>query len=72
MEDHVSWLVLIYRPPAAPARLRTAVWRRLKTTGAVYLAHSVAVLPASPPAERLLRRLLNEIGQAGGSAFPGR
>jgi hypothetical protein len=69
MEDHDSWLVLIYRPPAAPARLRTAVWRRLKTAGAVYLAHSVAVLPASPPAERFLRRLLNEISQAGGSAF---
>lgn len=68
MEDHGPWLVVIYRAPAAPARVRAAMWRRLRAAGAVYLAHSVAVLPMSPPAERLLRRLRNEISQTGGSA----
>jgi DNA-binding transcriptional regulator PaaX len=48
--DVVCWLMLIYRVPSEPSRLRTAVWRRLKALGAVYVANSVAVLPESPEA----------------------
>jgi hypothetical protein len=44
------------------------VWRRLKRAGAIYLAHSVAALPASAAAERFLRGLLSDIGGMGGSA----
>jgi hypothetical protein len=51
----VCWLMLIYRVPSEPSRLRTAVWRRLKALGAVYVANSVAVLPESPEAGRALR-----------------
>lgn len=65
---HPLWLVLTYRVPSEPTRLRAAVWRRLKRAGAVYLAHSVAVLPDSPASERLLRRLRNEVRDMGGSA----
>ncbi|MGH9065397.1 MAG: Chromate resistance protein ChrB [Acidimicrobiales bacterium] len=57
----ISWLVLVYRVPSEPTRLRAAVWRRLKALGAVYLQSSVAALPASPGAERALRTLRNEI-----------
>jgi len=53
----VCWLMLIYRVPSEPSRLRTAVWRRLKALGAVYVANSVAVLPESPEAGRALRGL---------------
>jgi hypothetical protein len=68
MADRLPWLVLAYRVPAEPTRLRSAVWRRLKAVGAVYLAHSVAAMPASPVAERLLGQLRSDIGGMGGSA----
>ena len=32
-----GWLILIYRVPSEPTRLRAAVWRRLKELGAIYL-----------------------------------
>jgi hypothetical protein len=59
----VQWLVLVYRVPSEPTRLRAAVWRRLKNLGAIYLQNSVAALPAGPKAERALRTLRNEIIQ---------
>ena len=68
MSDTVRWLMFMYQVPSEPSRLRTAVWRRLKALGAVYAAHSVAVLPESPQAERALRALRAEVGQMGGTA----
>jgi hypothetical protein len=64
----VCWLMLIYRVPSEPSRLRTAVWRRLKALGAVYVANSVAVLPESPEAGRALRGLRAEVEEMGGAA----
>jgi DNA-binding transcriptional regulator PaaX len=66
--ERISWLILTYRVPGEPGRLRSRVWRRLKAAGAVYLTGSVAALPASPAAERLLRRLRSDITRMGGSA----
>jgi ChrB-like protein len=63
-----GWLVLIYRIPSEPTRLRSAVWRRLKGLGAIYLQNSAAALPASTAAERALRRLRHEILEMSGSA----
>ncbi|HEY1914278.1 MAG TPA: Chromate resistance protein ChrB [Streptosporangiaceae bacterium] len=63
-----GWLVLIYRVPSEPSRLRSAVWRRLKSLGAIYLQNSAAALPASPAAERALRRLRGEIIELSGTA----
>jgi glutathione S-transferase len=57
----VRWLVLVYRVPSEPTRLRAAVWRKLKTLGAIYLQNSVAALPADHKSERALRALRNEI-----------
>jgi hypothetical protein len=45
--DPAGWLVLVYRIPSDPTRLRATVWRRLKSLGAVYLQNSAAALPAS-------------------------
>lgn len=64
--DH--WLLLIYRIPSEPSRLRAAVWRRLKSLGAVYVQNSVAALPSGDAAERALRRLRREILEMDGSA----
>jgi hypothetical protein len=63
-----SWLLLVYRIPSDPTRLRAAVWRRLKSLGAVYLQNSAAALPANDTAERALRRLRREILEMDGSA----
>ena len=62
------WLLLVYRIPSEPTRLRAAVWRRLKSLGAVYLQNSAAVLPAGETAERALRRLRHDISEMQGTA----
>jgi hypothetical protein len=62
------WLLLVYRIPSEPTRLRAAVWRRLKSLGAVYLQNSAAALPAGEDAERALRRLRREILEMDGTA----
>jgi ChrB-like protein len=59
--DPTSWLVLIYRVPSEPTRYRAAIWRRLRTLGAVYLQNAAAALPATDAGERALRLLRNEI-----------
>ncbi len=63
-----GWLLLVYRVPSEPTRLRAAVWRRLKSLGAIYLQNSAAALPASVGAERALRKLRREILDMAGTA----
>jgi len=63
------WLILIYRIPTEPTRLRASVWRRLKGLGAIYLQSSTAAIPSSPASERALRGLRSEIGEMGGVAY---
>ncbi len=67
-EGSSGWLLLIYRVPSEPSRLRATVWRRIKSLGAIYLQSSVAALPASLAAERALRKLRSEILDMSGSA----
>jgi hypothetical protein len=63
-----GWLLLVYRVPSEPSRLRAAVWRRLKSLGAIYLQNSAAALPTSVGAERALRKLRSQILDMGGTA----
>src|SRR4030081_2949585 len=63
-----GWLLLIYRVPPEPTRLRSTVWRRIKSLGAIYLQNSVAALPASATTERALRKLRREIIDMSGTA----
>lgn len=63
-----GWLLLVYRVPSEPTRLRAAVWRRLKGLGSIYLQNSVAALPAGVRSERALRKLRTEILEMGGTA----
>jgi hypothetical protein len=66
--DDVTWLILIYKVPSEPTRLRATVWRRIKSLGAVYLQNGCAALPASATSERALRSLRSEIRDLGGDA----
>ena len=63
-----NWLLFVYRVPPEPTRLRAAVWRRIKSLGAIYLQSSAAALPASSGAERALRKLRREIIEMSGTA----
>jgi TOBE domain len=38
--DGAGWLLLIYRVPPEPTRLRSTVWRRIKSLGAICLLRS--------------------------------
>ena len=62
------WLLLVYRVPSEPSRLRATVWRRIKSLGAIYLQSSAAALPASIASERALRKLRSEILDMTGTA----
>jgi hypothetical protein len=67
-DGDAGWLVLIYRVPPEPTRLRSTVWRRIKSLGAIYLQNSAAALPASVATERALRKLRREIIDMSGTA----
>jgi hypothetical protein len=67
-EPSPGWLLLVYRVPSEPSRLRATVWRRIKSLGAIYLQSSAAALPASVASERALRKLRSEILDMAGSA----
>jgi hypothetical protein len=62
------WLLLVYRVPSEPTRLRATVWRRLKGLGAIYLQNAAAALPATAASERALRILRQDIVDMGGTA----
>ena len=63
----VGWLVLVYRIPSEPSRLRSGVWRKLKSYGAIYLQNSVAAVPDVAALERKIRSLRAEIVEMGGT-----
>lgn len=68
MNDVPSWLMLSYKVPSEPARHRMAVWRRLKSLGAIYLNNGVCLVPNNPDHLRQVRMLANEISEMGGEA----
>lgn len=63
-----SWLVLTYKVPAEPGKKRLAVWRKVKSLGAVYLQNGVCVLPKTDDHQRRLKIIENEIAEMGGEA----
>lgn len=65
----MSWLLLTYKLPAEPSKLRVGIWRRVRSLGAVYLQGGLCVLPGSPDHHRQLRMVQAEIEQAGGEAL---
>lgn len=64
----VRWLILIYHLPREPSRHRVAVWRKLKTLGALYLQDGVAALPEDAVTREQLEWLQLRVREAGGEA----
>lgn len=64
-----SWLLLTYKVPAEPASRRVALWRRLKSLGAVYLQNGVCMLPKTDDHARRLKMLENDIATMDGDSL---
>jgi hypothetical protein len=70
-EEHnrgAAWLLVTASSAGAADSLRVAIWRKLRSLGALYLHHSVCVLPARPDVEREIRRLVDRVRANGGTA----
>ncbi|CAG9168061.1 Protein ChrB [Cupriavidus laharis] len=64
-----SWLLLTYKVPPEPAKHRVALWRKLKSMGAVYLQSGVCLLPKSDDHVRRLKILENDISEIAGESL---
>ena len=66
--DTQNWLLITYKVPPEPAKKRIALWRRLKSMGAVYLQNGVCLLPKTDYHTRRLKMLENDISEMGGES----
>lgn len=66
--ENIAWLLLTYKVPAEPATKRVALWRRLKSIGAVYLQNGVCLLPKTDDHVRRLKMLENDIAEMNGES----
>lgn len=66
--DTQNWLLLTYKVPPDPPKKRVALWRRLKSMGAVYLQNGVCLLPKTDDHTRRLKMLENDISEMGGES----
>lgn len=63
-----QWLLLIYRLPAEPSRMRTYIWRQVKALGSLYFQQAVWLLPKTERLEEEFKRLVAKIEEFGGEA----
>lgn len=64
-----EWVLLVYKIPSHPTRLRAQVWRQLQRCGAIYLQNSVSIVPATSELAENMRWIADEIREMGGEAF---
>lgn len=64
-----EWVLLVYRIPSQPTRLRAQIWRRLQKSGAIYLQNSVCILPATTELAENMQWLAGEVEELGGQAW---
>lgn len=67
-QEKTNWLLLTYKVPAEPTKIRVGIWRRIRSLGAVYLQNSICVLPLTTEHQRQLRMVQSDIEHAGGEA----
>ncbi|HEY7678354.1 MAG TPA: Chromate resistance protein ChrB [Candidatus Methylomirabilis sp.] len=64
-----EWVLLVYKIPPHPTRLRALVWRRLQRFGALYLQNSVCIAPATSELTENMQWIADEIREMGGDAY---
>jgi hypothetical protein len=62
-----DWIILVYRIPAQPTRLRLWIWRKLQRMGALYLQNAVCLLPARPELVENMQYVADAIEEMGGT-----
>jgi hypothetical protein len=62
------WLLVTASSAGATDSLRVAIWRKLRSLGALYVQQSVCLLPARSQVQREIRRLADRVRAQGGSA----
>jgi len=65
----LEWVVLVYKIPPHPTRLRAQVWRNLQRCGAIYLQNSVSIVPATSELAENMQWIADEIREMGGEAL---
>jgi len=68
MDERTRWLILVYQLPREPSRHRVAVWRKLRTLGALYLQDGAVALPEDAVTREQLEWLQLRVREAGGEA----
>lgn len=63
-----QWLLLIYRLPAEPSRMRTYIWRQLKALGSLYFQQAVWILPKTEHVAEEFGRIVAKVEEFGGEA----
>ncbi len=64
-----EWVLLVYKIPSQPTRLRAQIWRALGRCGAVYLQDSVCIVPATTELAENMQWIADEIRELGGTAY---
>jgi hypothetical protein len=64
-----EWVLLVYKIPSQPTRLRARIWRALGRCGALYLQDSVAIVPATSELAENMQWITDEIRELGGTAY---
>src|SRR5512144_3035225 len=64
-----EWVLLVYRIPSQPTRLRAQIWRALGRCGALYLQDSVCIVPATTELAENMQWIADEIRELGGTAY---
>jgi hypothetical protein len=65
----VGWLLLVYKVPSEPSRVRVSVWRELKRLGGVYLQQAACIFPALPDNAKALQAVRQRITTLGGTSW---
>lgn len=65
----MNWRTLIYQIPREPQKNRMAVWRKLKSIGALNAFQSVWILPETKEAEEEFKKLEEQINSSGGQSI---
>ncbi len=64
-----EWVLLVYKIPSQPTRLRAQIWRALGRCGALYLQDSVCIVPATTELAENMQWIADEISELGGTAY---
>lgn len=62
-----GWVLLVYRIPNQPTRLRLQIWRRLQQMGVLYLQDAVCLLPARSDLIENMHYIAEAVEEMGGS-----